>query len=329
MTWPGSANVRYQGSSSRIGMLYAAAKVLGRLRYYGIKTAVSLMPSARTAAQASRDRRLFAAAGVRQFVGFRSLASEEMSHAQCPGIECTEAYLRLKRIWGAEAARVYARYATGQLLAPNEEARKLVESWLGRNRRHPGRPLVCICPFSNLNSKHWSQPDCISLTHLLEASGHAEVVLLGGAKDREACEEIIKRAGCGRNAAGLFAIPLSAALLKASALVVSVDSGPMHLSAAVGTPTVAIFSRTAPYPCRWFPMGTGHTVLYRSVECAGCGLSECPIPGHPCMTQITATEVFRLTLRKLSGACDPEARFAQVTAELGNRTLKHAPPCAP
>ncbi len=75
-----------------------------------------------------------------------------------------------------------------------------------------------------------------------------------------------------------------AALISRSRLLVSNDSGPMHLAAAVGTPVVAFFGPTD--PGRTAPTGSPARVLDRYVSCSPCFLSKCPY-GHECMKEIS------------------------------------------
>lgn len=75
-----------------------------------------------------------------------------------------------------------------------------------------------------------------------------------------------------------------AALLARAQLLVSNDSGPMHLAAAVGTPVVAFFGPTD--PGRTSPTGSSARVLDRYVFCSPCFRSKCPF-GHECMKEIT------------------------------------------
>lgn len=79
-----------------------------------------------------------------------------------------------------------------------------------------------------------------------------------------------------------------AALAAASRLVVSNDSGAMHLAAAVGTPVVALFGPTD--PGRTGPVGSPSIVLDRYVFCSPCYLKECPYQ-HECMRGIAVEEV--------------------------------------
>jgi ADP-heptose:LPS heptosyltransferase len=82
----------------------------------------------------------------------------------------------------------------------------------------------------------------------------------------------------------------SAAAFARAELFVGHDSGPMHLSACVGTPVVAIFAARN-IPRQWFPFGDRHRVVYHRVECWGCGLETCIEQRKKCLMSITVEEV--------------------------------------
>ncbi len=79
-------------------------------------------------------------------------------------------------------------------------------------------------------------------------------------------------------------------------LLVTNDTGPMHVAAAVGTPTVALFGSTSPTWTR--PFGLGHEVIYHQVECSPCFQKSCPI-GYLCLNAISTKEVLAAVLAKL------------------------------
>lgn len=87
-------------------------------------------------------------------------------------------------------------------------------------------------------------------------------------------------------------------MLARAFLFIGHDSGPMHLAAAVGTPCVAIFSGRS-LPGRWFPLGEGHEVLYRRVECAGCELDECIVEQKRCIRGISVDQMVAAVLRQV------------------------------
>jgi heptosyltransferase-2 len=72
------------------------------------------------------------------------------------------------------------------------------------------------------------------------------------------------------------------------ALLLTNDTGTMHLATLLGIPVVALFGSTEPRLTG--PLGTGHTVIRHQVECSPCFLRECPIDFR-CMTAITVDEV--------------------------------------
>jgi ADP-heptose:LPS heptosyltransferase len=75
----------------------------------------------------------------------------------------------------------------------------------------------------------------------------------------------------------------------ADAIVVG-NTGPAHLAAAVQTPVVSLFAPTVP-AVRWRPWRVPHELLYIDVPCAGCRARTCPVPGHPCLEDVTPQAV--------------------------------------
>jgi len=81
-----------------------------------------------------------------------------------------------------------------------------------------------------------------------------------------------------------------ACIISKSTLMVSMDSGPMHLSCAVGTPVVALFGPTGPWSTG--PFGRNDRIIRKELPCSPCFKRVCPEGHHRCMTDITAEEVF-------------------------------------
>jgi ADP-heptose:LPS heptosyltransferase len=115
-----------------------------------------------------------------------------------------------------------------------------------------------------------------------------QAVLLGSASERAEMAGIAGRCGARRpiNAAGTLSLPGLAALLKQAGRLISVDSGPAHLAAAVGTPVLALYSGTN-LASQWAPRGA--RVLRAEVPCSPCELSVCPY-GNECMRRISVDE---------------------------------------
>jgi heptosyltransferase-2 len=87
-------------------------------------------------------------------------------------------------------------------------------------------------------------------------------------------------------------------LLGELSILISNDSGPMHLASALGVPTVAVFGPTDERETG--PLGRASRVVRRQVECSPCLLKECPID-HRCMERVTVEEVYRASLDLLEG----------------------------
>ena len=75
-----------------------------------------------------------------------------------------------------------------------------------------------------------------------------------------------------------------------AACLVTGNTGPAHLAAAAGTPVVSLYAPTVP-AVRWRPWRVPHELLHRDVPCAGCRARTCPVPGHPCIDDVTPAEV--------------------------------------
>jgi len=91
--------------------------------------------------------------------------------------------------------------------------------------------------------------------------------------------------------AGDLSIADSAALLARCNCLVSADTGPLHLAAAVQTPVIGLFGSTDPR--RTGPIGKRHQVIRRGLSCVPCEKKHCPLGTRSCMADITVDEVFK------------------------------------
>lgn len=140
-----------------------------------------------------------------------------------------------------------------------------------------GLPLAVLHPAARWPTKEWT-PDAFAAVgdRLADAVG-AAVVITGGGTDigtGEAVRARMRRPAA--NLAGRTPLKVLAAILHRAAVMVTVDSGPMHLAAALGTPLVALFGPTA--PSRTGPYGTGpRRVLQEVLPCIPCLERRCRI----------------------------------------------------
>jgi lipopolysaccharide heptosyltransferase II len=135
---------------------------------------------------------------------------------------------------------------------------------------------IGLFPGSNASSRRWPPERFAELARRLAAAGHA-VVVFGGpgeeALSRSVAQEVALDLG------GRTDLPLLAAGLASCRLVVTNDSGPMHLAAAAGTRVVAVWG--AGEPRETGPLGDGHRLVrHEALPCIACRRNVCPRHGQ-------------------------------------------------
>ncbi|HUJ78792.1 MAG TPA: lipopolysaccharide heptosyltransferase II [Nitrospiria bacterium] len=163
---------------------------------------------------------------------------------------------------------------------------------LRRNGLDSTDPYIVLHPGARRWYKCWPLDNFSRLADRIVRELRIPVILAGGETDRVAVETIERgmEATCLNLASRLNLRELSA-VLKLAAICVVNDSSPMHLAAAVGTPTVSLFGLTDPN--LWAPRGPNHLVISRDCPCRPYGhRRECPEGDNRCMAKISVTEVF-------------------------------------
>ncbi len=150
-------------------------------------------------------------------------------------------------------------------------------------------------------AKIWPAENYLKLAELLYENKGLEIVAVGTGKDKEYLNLIvdIKRKQ-GINLAGECDIKELIAILKGAEVVVGNDSGPVHISAALGVPTVSLFGSTSPL---WTgPRGTSSKIVESNIECSPCFKKECPIYNYAkCFDDITIESVYKVVCEVLGG----------------------------
>ena len=165
------------------------------------------------------------------------------------------------------------------------------------------RPWIAVTPVSRWETKNWPLERFADAAAKLAIKTKGTIVLLGGAGDAAATAQIaaaVRR--CGGNvfdAAGQYSLPQSGGCLAACDLLISNDSGPVHMAAAAGTRVLALFGPTD--PSRTGPYGDRHIVLQGECGEMHCYERKCPFGANPppCMDFITVEQVVDTALRML------------------------------
>ncbi len=190
-------------------------------------------------------------------------------------------------------------------LAVSAEAEKEVEGLLQKLELREGKPLIaCHVSANNGQSKRWPVPYWAILLDRLIAEDGANVLLTGAPNDLPLITEITQRMQQQPfNLAGKTSLSQLAALLQRADLLLTGDSGPMHIAAAVGTPLIAIHGPTD--PALSGPISAKATVLRSDIWCSPCynaqGPADCRFYTTQCMKNILPGQVYTTIHEKLQG----------------------------
>ncbi|HST52293.1 MAG TPA: lipopolysaccharide heptosyltransferase II [Pyrinomonadaceae bacterium] len=176
-------------------------------------------------------------------------------------------------------------------IAVSNRRREAARLFLRERGARAGRPLVVLCPGStNSRAKRWPAERFAALADALVENFGVEVALVGAREESRVSEEVARRMRARPLVlTGETELDQTVALLSVADLLVTNDTGPAHVAAAVGCPVVVIFGPTNPTTTR--PFSTLAAVVREPPDCAPCMLRDCPID-HRCMTAITVETVF-------------------------------------
>lgn len=149
-------------------------------------------------------------------------------------------------------------------------------------------PCVALCPGAEYGpAKRWPLENFTAVGQALSGQGY-RLVILGAANDAPLAAQLTEQLPGARNLAGQTTLAEFMSELAGSVLVVSNDSGAMHLASALGVPTVAVFGSTE--PAMTGPLGARTAILRHHVPCSPCFLRDCPLD-FACMHSITPERV--------------------------------------
>ncbi|MFO0946678.1 MAG: lipopolysaccharide heptosyltransferase II [Planctomycetota bacterium] len=161
-------------------------------------------------------------------------------------------------------------------------------SWASEQLKRLRRPIVAINAGARWETKRWPAERFAEVARRAGSATVASYVLVGGPGEEPIAEEV--RQGLPADAVNLCgktSLRHLAAILEQCDLVLTNDSGPMHLAAAVGTRTVSIFTCTSPE--RAGPFGWGHRIVQTNVPCKASYIKQCD--RMDCMKDVTVDSV--------------------------------------
>ena len=225
--------------------------------------------------------------GIQRRVGYRGhwrswLVNQIVREPRKPGPpeHHSVRFLRIARECGAETSNI-------EVPNPNQTS----------NIKH--QTLIGLCPGAEYGpAKRWLPERFAEAAAKITAQSSAQWILFGTKKDAAIGEQIAAAIGdhCV-NRIGQTTLDQLIDELRQCSLLLTNDTGTMHLGALLGVPVVAVFGSTEPRLTG--PLGNGHTVLRHHVECSPCFLRECPIDFR-CMNAVSVDEVAGAVLSMLA-----------------------------
>lgn len=190
-----------------------------------------------------------------------------------------------------------------ELVVPQDEH----DAWLARRGLSDRpRPTVALAPGAVGPGKAWPPSHYAALAKAIAAQ-KGSVWILGGPSERQLARDMVAEAGSG--IVDLTGNDLRDAILalKAADAAVTNDSGLMHIAAALGTPTVAIFGPTSPR--LWAPLNPLAAMLEppQYAACPQCGRGDCGNVKHRRTADVSTQRVFEALTHALQGGGTPLA----------------------
>lgn len=213
-----------------------------------------------------------------------------------PDMHAVERYLLVAAALGVAASdRRAPEFRLGAWPADCEE----VSGLLRGHGLDPNVPWIAMNASARWPTKRWPPEFFAATADQLQQQGLGPVALIGGPDDRAAALRVktLMRTAA-RDLTGETTPGLLPALFRSAALLVTNDSGPMHVAAAVGTPVVAMFGPTS--PVRTGPYGQGHRVLRTPIPCSPCFSRVCRNRVEmECLTSLTPDKVIEAVCDQL------------------------------
>jgi lipopolysaccharide heptosyltransferase II len=173
--------------------------------------------------------------------------------------------------------------------AVSESDRKWVSSKLAELDIDPRKPWVLMHPGATAASRRYPANHWATVTRELTGTLDYPVLFTGSAGEAALIDDIRRASGgTAVSLAGQLDLGKLGALISLAPVLVSNNTGPAHIAAAVGTPTVVLYALTNPQHAPW---QVPRRVLYHDVSCGFCYKSACPQGHHDCMSKVEPAQV--------------------------------------
>ena len=161
-------------------------------------------------------------------------------------------------------------------------------------------PRVALVPVSRWYTKNWPQSSFLRLAQLLREKAGASIFLVGSPQDVAVCNKIEKELESDNvhNLAGKTSLVEMGSLISKMDLVVSNDSGPMHIAAAVDIPVLVTVGATDPK--RTGPYGPGHRFAQLNLPCQPCFSRTCKFGEPICLEDLSPDSVATMAMEILN-----------------------------
>lgn len=153
--------------------------------------------------------------------------------------------------------------------------------------------LIILNSGANFLPKRWKKERFAEVAKALIKNFNAKIMIIGTKQERKLAEEVKNLIGNKEvfNMAGRTTVSELASLIERADLMITNDTGPMHIASAVNCPVVAIFGPGNPY--RYGPIGTKNYVVHAEIECFPCRLEAKCKKDFICMDKVSVNQVLK------------------------------------
>ena len=284
--------------------LFATLDFSRRLKNMGFDVAIILHPTVRT-------HLICFLAGIRERIGYDRKApyflTTVVKHTKQHGMrhEIEYNFDLLKPLGISEANK--------ELYMPiKARSEHFVDEALKEAGVTPQDRLIAINPTSSCVSRRWPINKFAELIDMLSMSFRVKILIVSDAIHGAISKELASLTKTRPiDLSGRFNLSELASLFKRCSLVISNDSGPVHMAVAVKTPVISIFGRNQPGlgPVRWRPLGDTDVFLHKKTDCAPCLAHNC-VNNFKCLEAISVEEVLSCAARLLNRS-QHETRVAE------------------